>query len=282
MVSPASPSPTASGRDPEPTADDYVVRLSSFQGPLDLLLYLIRRAEVDIHDVPISQITDQYLNFVRENVAHIDMEDAGEFLVMAATLVQIKARTLAPKRPAGEGEGDDSTRQSESGDPRAELIQALLAYQRYRGAGEWMERHRVEFWHRHAIRVGTPETPVESPGEGEESVAPDLEIEDVHVLDLSEAYERVAGSIDFARLGDHRVVDEDTPIALHQEDLLERLASSAEHVVSLRTVFAGRSRLEMVGLFLAMLELAKQQRVTIDGDDLDREVAIRLRIEASP
>ncbi|MFO0874566.1 MAG: segregation/condensation protein A, partial [Phycisphaerales bacterium] len=139
-----------------PPPPDYSVRLSSFQGPLDLLLYLIRRAEVDIHDIPIAEVTDQYLAFVKRDVAHVDMDEAGEFLVMAATLIEIKARTLAPKKPAGEGgEGADGEAGAsrEPVDPRTELVQALLAYQRYRRAAEELERHRGEFWRRHAIRI---------------------------------------------------------------------------------------------------------------------------------
>ena len=79
--------------------DDYEVRLSSFQGPLDLLLFLVRRSEVDISDIPISMITEQYFGFLK-NIHRVDVELAGEFLVMAATLVEIKSRTLAPRAPS--------------------------------------------------------------------------------------------------------------------------------------------------------------------------------------
>jgi len=86
--------------------DDYQVRLDSFQGPMDLLLFLIRRAEVDIADIPIRQLTEQYFAFLKE-LHTIDIDVAGEFLVMAATLVEIKSRTLTPASARGPGEGGE-------------------------------------------------------------------------------------------------------------------------------------------------------------------------------
>ncbi len=89
--------------------DEYQVTLDSFCGPMDLLLFLIRRAEVDVHDIPIAAITDQYLAFLKE-VDDVDIEEAGEFLVMAATLMEIKSRTLMPPEPV---EGDASEVEAE-------------------------------------------------------------------------------------------------------------------------------------------------------------------------
>lgn len=261
--------------------DDYRISLAAFQGPLDLLLYLIRRAEVDIHDIPIAAITDQFLAFVHRDAAHVDVEEAGEFLVMASALIEMKARTLAPSAPQVEGDG--SGERSTAADPRAELVQALLAYQRYRRAAEEMESHRIEFWQRHAVRVAPPRAPIEPDAitdddgasgseaddeftekSGDES---EIELEDAHVFDLVDAYERIAGSIDFSRLGDHRVEYDDTPIALHQEDLLDRLTRTPSHRLTLQHIFEGRTRLEMIGLFLAMLELAKQRKISIEQRD---------------
>ena len=95
-----------------PLQEDYQVTLDAFHGPLDLLLYLIRRAEVDIHDIPIAQITQQYLALLKR-LDHIDVDAAGEFLVMAATLIEIKSRTLVPLEAEG---ADDLGRAREQGD----------------------------------------------------------------------------------------------------------------------------------------------------------------------
>jgi len=251
--------------------DDYEVRLSSFQGPLDLLLYLVRRAEVDITDIPIALITEQYFQLLRQ-IQRIDVELAGEFLVMAATLVEIKSRTLAPAAATSESAGSDP--RSETIDPRSDLVRQLLAYQRFRTAAGTLERLRDESARRF---------PAGSHG-GEDPTAPDdfaVEIDDAHVLDLIEAFERIMQSVDVTRLGDHRVEYDDTPISLHQADLIDRLARSERRRLGMRRIFEGRSRGEMIGLFLALLELARQQQVTVRQDDGDDEIEIEL-LQISP
>ena len=103
--------------------DDYQVRLSNFEGPLDLLLFLIRRAEVDIQDIPILEITEQYFELLKQ-IEEIDIELAGEFLVMAATLIEIKSRSIRPPDAHSEDDlPDDNTADLESSDPRFELVQ---------------------------------------------------------------------------------------------------------------------------------------------------------------
>src|SRR5215470_13361234 len=101
------------------------VKLDLFEGPLDLLLHLIKKAEVEIADIPIATITDQYLAMI-EGVAELNLDNAGEYLVMAATLTYIKSRMLLPSAPGDDDEVDE--------DPRTELVQQLLEYQRYREA----------------------------------------------------------------------------------------------------------------------------------------------------
>lgn len=103
------------------------VKLDVFEGPLDLLLHLIKRNEVQIADIPIALITDQYLATL-EQLPELNLDGAGEYLVMAATLMLIKSRLLLPAEPGGDGDSDE--------DPRAELVQQLLEYQRYREAAE--------------------------------------------------------------------------------------------------------------------------------------------------
>jgi len=251
--------------------DDYEVRLSSFQGPLDLLLYLVRRAEVDIADIPIALITEQYFDLLKQ-IHRVDVELAGEFLVMAATLVEIKSRTLAPASATGESVGNDP--RGETIDPRSDLVRQLLAYQRFRTAAGTLERLRDESARR--FTAG-------SHG-GEDPSAPEdfaVEIDDAHVLDLIEAFERIMQSVDVSRLGDHRVEYDDTPISLHQADLIDRLARSTRRRLSMRGIFEGRSRGEMIGLFLALLELARQQQVTVRQDSGDDEIEIEL-LQISP
>ncbi len=250
-----------------PLQDDYEVRLSSFQGPLDLLLFLVRRAEVDIADIPIAVITEQYFKFLKQ-LDRIDVEVAGEFLVMAATLVEIKSRTLAPATTSPEGEASASR---ESADPRFELVQQLLAYQQLRSASGALEAMRQERARR--FTAGRHGGDAASAADGDES---SVDIGDAHVLDLLEAFERIIQAVDLTRLGEHRVEFDDTPISLHQADLVDRLARSERRRLTLQDIFAGRGRSEMIGLFLALLELARQQQVAVRQDDSDAAIEIEL------
>jgi segregation and condensation protein A len=260
-----------------PLQEDYRVTLDAFQGPLDLLLYLIRRAEVDIHDIPVAQITDQYLAFLKQ-IEDIDVELAGEFLVMAATLIELKSRTLAPPEDGEGGPVDDGERDlpGAGADPRFELVRQLLAYQRYRIAAEELDARRIEFAHRFPLRAGRRDHRDEVEEPEPEVPGAELELEDVHIMDLAEAYQRIMASIDFSRFGDHIVEMDDTPIALHQEDLLDRLIRAREGRLTLQETFQGQTRGQRIGLFLATLELVRLHRITVLQDDIDSEIEIAL------
>jgi len=252
--------------------EDYRVSLEAFQGPLDLLLYLIRREEVDVTDIPIARITDQYLAFLR-GIDDIDVELAGDFLVMASTLIEIKSRLLVPV-PEGESaepEGGDGRSSGEAFDPRDDLVRQLLAYQRFRVAAEMLESRRGEFAQRFPLRGTRKQLPDE---EGRE-----IELEDAHAMDLAEAYERIAAAIDFTRLGQHVVEMDDTPVALHQEDLLDRLERTQDGRMTLQSAFAGMDMLRRVGLFMATLELVRLRRVTVVQEDIDREIELIRRAD---
>ena len=238
-----------------PLQDDYQVRLSNFEGPLDLLLFLIRRAEVDVNDIPIVEITGQYFDFLKQ-IDQIDIEVAGEFLVMAATLIEIKSRSLKPPNAEGQEDGPEDIGEDLSAiDPRFELVQQLLAYQRYRAASERLDVHRLEHSQMHQVRVGVSEQDdAELAASSEDAV---LEIEDAHLGDLIEAYQRIVEAVDFGKMGDHEIEYDDTPIALHEEDLSDRLQRRPDKRLSLHAALEGKRRIEMIGLFLAVLELAR-------------------------
>ena len=258
-----------------PLQEDYRVALETFEGPLDLLLYLIRRAEVDIHDIPVARITDQYLAFLR-HVDNIDVEIAGEFLVMAATLIELKSRTIAP--PDGndeDGESADLASDATSEiDPRYELVQQLLAYQRYRTAAEDLDDRRVSFSMRYTVHARESD---QGEPEPEANALREIDLEDVHIIDLADAYEAIMASIDFTHLGDHVVEIDDTPLALHQEDLVDQIQRSPQHRLTLQSAFQGRSGGERIGLFLAVLELVRMRRVTVRQEEPDSEIEVLLR-----
>lgn len=114
------------------TEENYSVNLEIFQGPLDLLLYLIRKDEIDIYDIPIARITDQYMQYV-ELMQNLNLELAGEYILMAATLIRIKAKLLLPRDESADDEID----------PREELVAALLEYKKYKEAGEILQEKRT-------------------------------------------------------------------------------------------------------------------------------------------
>jgi segregation and condensation protein A len=256
--------------------DEYQVKLDTFCGPLDLLLYLIRRAEVDIHDIPIAKITDQYLQVLGQ-VEHVDIEAAGEFLVMAATLMEAKSRTLMPPEAQIDEDGVERVALQEievtpgaSADPRFELVRQLLEYQRYRLASEDLQIQRRAF----AQQFANQPYQVQD----DQPVEPDppvLELDDAHVYDLYEAYERIIASIDFSRLGDHRVEIDDTPAAEYQQDLLERL-QEADGRLTLHEAFEDRDRIQRLGMFLAMLELTRLRRIVVRQEDLLSDIMVEL------
>ena len=272
---------------------EYRVELENYSGPLDLLLYLVKRHEIDLHDIPIAQLTDQYIAYL-EKLRRVDINVAGEFLVMAATLLEIKSRMIMPQA------GDDDEQTAESGqdaadgeagegsgmstlDPRYELVQQLLAYKRFKDAATELSARREQWSRRFEASAATAPPKPAGTGAGEDDEAePDnapsieLELDDVSVFDLCEAFARILATIgDGPR--DHAVVDDDTPIALHQEDILDRL--NREGPLTLQRIFEGRNRSEMVGLFIATLELVRQRRLRVfqdhPGDEIQLEALSR-------
>ncbi len=214
----------------------FEVDLESFSGPLDLLLSLIRREEVDIFDIPIARITDQYLAAV-ESLRERQVEVAGEFLVMAATLMQIKSRMLLPRPPAAEGVEEEE-------DPRQELVALLLEYQRYREAAETLGslaelRQRL----------------FEVPGDALE--AGPAAVEEASLTALFGAYERLLAE---ARPpAPPRLRETGYTVREQAELLLARLADGPRRFAEL---FGERpSRAEVVVTFMALLELVASGRL---------------------
>ena len=251
----------------------YKVNLEVYSGPLELLLFLIRKEEVDIKDIPIAHITDQYLKHV-EIIRKIDINLAGEFLVMAATLMEIKSRMLIP-RPAANP--DDPAAQStveDLTDPRHELVKQLLAYKAFKDAAADLRR-RGQTESRRFPRAITRHS----------GKAP-LDIEDLNLFALIDAFNAIMSSIGHSAFG-HEVVYDDTPISIHQADILDRLEHEtlqaldeghAQFGLTLKDLFAGRTKkTELIGLFLAVLELMKQKKVVVEQIELLGEVRIRLR-----
>lgn len=255
---------------------DYKVHLDAFEGPLDLLFYLVRRAEVEITDIPVAEIADQYMEYL-EGIERIDMDKAGEFLLMAATLTELKSRVLGAAALEGRGGEDGQRDEGDEPDPLAELVAQLLEYKRFRDAADSLERRFEDWSRRHPAGRSAYDSRRMREILAEER---ELDIEDLSVVDLVEAFGRIVETINFERLGEHEVVTDETPIELYAEDMVDTLRreeAAGRDTVTLRTLFEGRPRHEMLGLFLALLELVRNRRVRVRQERESGEIVLALR-----
>lgn len=236
---------------------DYRVDLDVFAGPLDLLLYLVRKEEVDIYDIQIARITDQYIHYI-EMLKSLDIDLAGDFLVMAATLMQIKSAMLLPKAEPDGIEDDDLS------DPRKELIRQLLEYKKFKDAANLLNTAAEEQKERFP-RPGTIARHLKPDAE------PEVDIEQVSIWDLLEAFDLVCKSIGTAV--DISQIKDDTPIDLYQIEILHRLQT--EGPMTFERIFESRpNRVVMIGLFLAMLELIREKLIWTEQSE-DSTIYVR-------
>ncbi len=241
---------------------DYRVNLEIFAGPMDLLLHLVRKEEVDIYDIPIAKITDQYIHYI-ELLKQLDIDIAGDFLVMAATLMQIKSAMLLPKAP-----GDELSAE-ELADPRAELIRQLLEYKRFKDAANLLAAAAEE----QSDRFARPDTVIERLKPDAE---PEVDLDQISIWDLLEAFDTLMVATG-ARYDISHITD-DTPIDLYQIEILHRL--QAEGSMSFARIFEGRTaRLVLVGLFLAVLELIKEQLTSAEQPEAGGAIYLRALTE---
>jgi segregation and condensation protein A len=220
------------------------VQLEIFDGPLDLLLHLIKKNEVSISDIPIATITEQYLA-TWELMQHLNLDVAGEFLVMAATLMHIKSKMLLPP-------GDDEEDEEEGDDPREELMRQLLEYQRFKEAAEELERREIL---RRDVFARSPEPPEESGTIG---------FEEVSLFDLISALRRVLER--FPKDDVHEVTLEKISLREKMQGLLNDLHQKGKVVFQSFFESVG-SRLDVVVTFLAMLELVRIRAIRVTQEE---------------
>ena len=232
---------------------EYQVDLETFRGPLDLLLYLVKRDEVDICDIPIAKIAHQFQEYL--NVIHlIDVEWAGEFLVMASTLMEIKSKLLLPRSEEAE---------TEEADPRMELVKQLIQYKQFKDASKVLQEH-ADQQVRHMTRK-----PVDKPRTPTLSAQP---IQKVELWDLVSAFGRLMREI--SALQPQQIVMDDTPIHVHMENIAARLQASG-HIVFRELFTPPHTRGRLLGLFLATLELVKGRRAIAEQPDNFGEIVLR-------
>lgn len=224
----------------------YHVRLTQFEGPLDLLMHLIRRDKINIYDIPISHITKEYLSYI-EIMQELKLEVAGQFFVMAATLMRIKVQMLLPRRPDEEDEED----------PREELVRNLLEYRKFKEAAN-------HFADRESDRRKVFTRPATRPPEGEQ----DTSLMEVSIFDLVDAFKKVME--DLRKQISYRIEKESHTVEEKIDLVRDRVAARAEVLFS--ELFTGDTdRLEIIVTFLAILELVRlgelsARQMTSSGD----------------
>jgi len=235
----------------------YRIELESFQGPLDLLLHLIRKNELDIYDIPIAEITGQYLAYL-EIMRELDLEVASEFLVMASTLMYIKSRMLLPV--------DEEEEEGEGEDPREELIRRLIEYQKYKRAAEELAGMPVLY---HDIFV-RPE------GKAETDISAEEPFIEATIFQLMDAFQGVLAE------ADRRTPVEVTRETFTMEDGIELIVSrlADQPSESFNGLFSGLdSRRKIITVFLGLLELIRRGRLIAVQADYGEPISLVLNGE---
>lgn len=221
----------------------YKIRLDIFEGPLDLLLYLIKKDELNIYDIPITRITEQYLQYLGV-MEQLDLNIAGDFLVMAASLMQIKSKMLLPPDPEGPAE--------EEADPRADLVRRLLEYKSFKDAAGWLrqwEERRADYFTREGIE------PIE------DGQASPLE---ATLFDLLGALSSVLA--DLPKTAAHEVSRDEYTVADKIEEIRGRVGKGRP--VKFRDLFkAASNKYEVITTFLALLELIRLHEIVAVQSD---------------
>ncbi|MEQ1891984.1 MAG: segregation/condensation protein A [Planctomycetota bacterium] len=240
---------------------DYTIHLERvFQGPMDLLLHLVREQEVEIHEIQIARILEGYMGYLGSLEA-LDIEYAGDFLVMAATLMAIKSRSLLS--------GDEIDLEKEL-DPRDELIQRLIEFRRFKHSADVLEESRRLRERLHG-RGAFPEL-------GDHKPEREFDLGELSAFDLLSTFSRLMRETQADR--PHRVLIDERPLRYYVQQVVERLKASS--TLSLKSVahgFAHDSREALIGSFCALLELVRLEVIEVSQADHRGDIEIRLRPE---
>ncbi len=231
----------------------FRVDLELFRGPLDLLLYLVRKHEVDVTDIPIAAITDQYLEYLTI-LERLDVDAVGEFLEMASILIEIKSRLLLPRVEEVEETWDD---------PREELVQRLLEYKKYKDVASMLEE-RGRLWQQSYERMANDLPTRKTPP----SQQP---IREVELWDLVSALGRI---IRRETATDSNIVYDETPIQAHMKTIYDGIMAHGK--MRMTDVFrAGMQKSTVIGIFLAVLELVRHHSVEAEQHEGEIEIWVR-------
>lgn len=222
--------------------NDFRVDVGSYSGPLDLLLYLAKVNEVDVTDIPIAVITEQYIHYL-DLMEMFNIELGSEFLVMASTLMEIKSRTLVPS--------EDIEEEEDIEDPRLELIQQLIEYRKVKEAAK-------------DLNVRANQQSMKFPRMTKKTVVEeDHSLETIDLWDLIAAFDKLMKQVSMPTSRD--IVDDDIPISVYIERVVKKLKERSPMVFE--ALFEGiRDKATLIGTFLALLELARRRQLTVEQE----------------
>ena len=221
------------------TSEAYQVELTGFQGPMDLLLHLIDREQVDIYDIPIARITDQFIQHI-EVMQTISLDKAGEFIAMAATLMVIKMKMLMPSHSDGDEEDEE--------DPRAELVRKLIEYRRFKEAAESLQKQETERRTYHLRQTHFPFTE-------------DLDLEPRLRIEMFDLLSALAGIFDRVQTRNVHDVLRDAFTVEEKMSLIQEKVGSGG-TVRFEDLFSGDTiKMEVIVTFIAILEMVKRERL---------------------
>ncbi|WP_175428275.1 segregation/condensation protein A [Bacillus solimangrovi] len=229
---------------------EYNVKIEAFEGPLDLLLHLINRYEIDIYDIPVAQITEQYMSYVH-TMQELRLDVASEYLVMAATLLAIKSQMLLPSNDEQLIE-DDFEMLDEEEDPRDELMRRLIEYRKYKQAAETLQEYEEE---RSQLYTRPPAVV-----EVEEQEPENNPVADVSLYDMLGALQKLLKRNRIDSLKETKITRQEIPIQDRMKEILTSLSTHRGRR-SFSSLFQYPDREHIVVTFLALLELIKKQQI---------------------
>lgn len=241
----------------------YNVKIEAFEGPLDLLLHLINRLEIDIYDIPVAQITEQYLLYIH-TMNELQLDVASEFLVMAATLLAIKSKMLLPKTME-ESLDDPETFEYEE-DPRDELVERLIEYRKYKEAANDLKLMEEE----RSLMYTKPPSDL---SEYAKEVQPEKKELNVSLYDMLAAFQKLLRRKKLQRPLTTKISRQEISIDKRMEEILNELRS-IEGWKSFYDLFPHPSKDHIVVTFLAVLELIKRKEIDVQQDENFSEILV--------
>lgn len=222
----------------------YKIKLQDFEGPFDLLLFFVRRDELDIYDIPIARITKEFLEYI-QIMQMLDLDIAGDFIVMASTLMQIKARMLLPRDTDGEEEEED---------PRADLVRRLLEYKRYKEMSYKLARLESR-QSKHFSRTNFQYDEREIEEDEDETI-----MKKVTLFDLISAFQRAIDKM--PRIRHHDI--EKVPVTVEEQMTLIHNRIMKEGKIGFYRLISNMRRIEIVVTFIALLEMARANEISFE------------------